>query len=375
MRRTAVFFVVFASLFASAQVEKINIPAGTPEDKALQEISDEQDSPKKLTMLKDFVEKFSSNSAAVAYGNWQIAQSYQTSGDLAKALSYGDKALASAPNNLDILVSQTNVAQQMKDDGKVMDYATRGGKAYNSIGKQPKPEDMNDAAFAAHNSEDREANKSSYEFLETAAFNAIADEKNDKTRLSYIEAFNAAFPKSRFDEQVTQYAMFTLGQLHDSARLYSYGEKTLAQNPDSLPTLILMANAYVEDTRPGSVAKAITYAQKAIEISKGDQPDADASHRSSAGVAHSIVGYAYMKQDKTAAAVPELKTAVGLLRGLDQSSYAIALYRLGFAYQKTNHMSDARDVLEEAVKIPGPTQQLSKDLLAKLNAAHPVKKQ
>jgi tetratricopeptide (TPR) repeat protein len=375
MRRTAVLIVLLASLFASAQLDKINIAAGTPEDKDLQAISNEQDAQKKLSMLQDFVQKYAGNAAAVAYGNWQLAQSYQSSNDLSKALGYGDKALAAMPNELDILVSQTSIAQKMNSDNKVMEYATRGGKAYNSIGKQPKPDDMSDAAFASHNDEDRETTKGSYEFLETAAFNAIADEKNDKTRLGYIEAFNAAFPGSRFEEQVTQYAMYTLGQLNDSTRLYAYGEKTLAQNPNSVPTLILMANAYVEDTRPGSVAKAITYAQKAIEVSKGDQPDADGPHRSSAGVAHSIVGYAYMKQDKTPAAVPELKTAVGLLKGVDQSSYAIALYRLGFAYQKTNRMSDARDALEEAIKIPGPTQQPAKDLLAKLNAAHPPKKQ
>jgi hypothetical protein len=374
MRRTAVLLVLFASLFASAQLDKINIAAGTPEDKDLQAISNEQDAQKKLALLQEFVQKYAGNPAAVAYGNWQIAQSYQSSGDLPKALAYGDRALASMPNELDILVSQTSVAQKMNSDSKVMEYATRGGKTYNSIGKQPKPDDMNEAAFAAHNDEDKETSKGSYEFLETAAFNAIADEKNDKTRLSYIEAFNGAFPGSRFEEQVTQYAMYTLGQLNDSARLYAYGERTLSQNPNSVPTLILMANAYVEDTRPGSVAKAITYAQKAIEASKGEQPDSDATHRSSAGVAHSILGYAYMKQDKTTAALPELKTAVGLLKGLDQSSYAIALYRLGFAYQKTNHMSDARDALEEAIKIPGPTQQPAKDLLAKLNAAHPPKK-
>ena len=52
-------------------------------------------------------EKFSSNPAAVAYGNWQISsRTYQSAGDLPKALEYGDKALAGSPRNLDILVSQ-----------------------------------------------------------------------------------------------------------------------------------------------------------------------------------------------------------------------------------------------------------------------------
>src|ERR1700756_2129632 len=129
VKRISRFLAALTALFSTlsfGQVDKIVIPAGTPEDQALQEISKETDSQKKVAMYEDFVQKFSGNPAAVAYGNWQIAQSYQTEGDLAKALSYGDKALAGMPNNLDILVSQTNIAQQMKSNPKVMEYATRG---------------------------------------------------------------------------------------------------------------------------------------------------------------------------------------------------------------------------------------------------------
>ena len=129
---------VFSRL-VSAQVEKIVIPAGTPEDQALQAISKEEDAEKKAAMYQEFVQKFSSNPAAVAYGNWQLSQYYQGAGDLQKALDYGDKALAGTPHNLDILVSQVGVAQQMKSNVKAMEYAARGGEAYNSIAKQTKP--------------------------------------------------------------------------------------------------------------------------------------------------------------------------------------------------------------------------------------------
>jgi tetratricopeptide (TPR) repeat protein len=165
--------------------------------------------------------------------------------------------------------------------------------------------------------------------------------------------------------------MYTLGagQLNDQPRLLSYGEKTLAANPNSLPALLLLAGSYVDDAKPGSVAKAITYSQKAISIANADAPDADKSRKISAGAAHSIVGYAYMKQDKTAAAIPELKSAAALLKGQDDSQYSVTLYRLGFAYAKLNKIGDARDVLTEAVKVPGPAQSMAQDLLNKVNAA------
>ncbi len=371
-RWTVVQFVLLPLVFlvvAQAQVDKIVIPAGTPEDQALTAISNEQDAQKKLAMYQDFLRKFSSNPAAVAYGNWQISQSYQNAGDLQKALEYGDKALAGSPHNLDILVSQAGIAQQLKDNAKVMDYAARGGDVYNSIAKQAKPEGMADADFASRIEEEKNAAKSSCEFMEAAAFNAVAAEPDAKTRMAFIERFTPAFPNSRFQEQIASYAMMSLSELKDTPRLVSYGEKTLASNPNSLPTLLLLADTYVDDPQPGSMAKAVTYAQKTLEVAKADAPDADRTRKVSAGVAHSTLGYAYMKQDKTAAAIPELKSACELLKGQDDQSYAAAGYRLGFAYAKLNKVADAREILNEVVKISGPVQQPAQDLLAKVNAA------
>jgi tetratricopeptide (TPR) repeat protein len=356
---------------AAAQMDKISIPAGTPEDRDLQTISNEQDASKKLTMYLDFVQKYSSNPAAVAYGNWQISQAYQATGDLNKALDYGDKALVGAPRNLDILVSQTSIAQQAKNNQKLIDNAAKGGEVCSSIGKQPKPEGVTDEDWSRQVAEEKSGAKNTCDFLESAGFNVIATENDAKSRMSDIEKYSVAFPDSKFQDQVSSYAMYTLGpgQLNDQARLIAYGEKTLAANPNSLPALLLMAGSYVDDAKPDSVGKAVTYSQKAIAAAKAEEPDADKSRKLSAGMAHSILGYAYIKQNKTAAAIPELRAAAGLLKGLDDQQYSIALYRLGFAYAKLSRVNEAREVLTEAVKISGPVQNMSQDLLAKVNAA------
>ncbi len=150
------FSFLFLTAPASAQ-GRIEIAAGTPEDQDLQAIANEQDAAKKLAMYQDFVQKYSSNPAAVAYGNWQISQAYQTSGDLSKASEYGDKALAGAPRNLDILVSQASIAQQAKDNTKLMAYAAKGGEICNSIGKQAKPEGVSDEDFKQQVANDKSA--------------------------------------------------------------------------------------------------------------------------------------------------------------------------------------------------------------------------
>src|ERR1700676_3341551 len=100
-----VLVAAFLSFFflapqATAQMEKISIAAGTPEDHDLQAITNESDAAKKLAMYQEFVQKYSSTPAAVTYGDWQISQAYQANGDFSKALDYGDKALAGNPRNL-----------------------------------------------------------------------------------------------------------------------------------------------------------------------------------------------------------------------------------------------------------------------------------
>lgn len=354
-RNQSLTLILLLLLFLPAHAQ-IVIPAGTPEDQALQAISNEQDPAKKIAMYDDFLQKFASNPAAVAYGNWQMSQQYQTSGDLPKALDHGEKALAAAPNNLDILVSLVNVAQQMKDNSKVVDYSVRGGEAFNALEKEGK-------------SDDEGVEKSSHDFLEAAAYNAIVDTSDAKTRMGYIERFTPAFPKSRFEQAIASYAMMSLAELNDMPRLVAYGTKTLETSPDNLPTLLLLANAYADDPKAGSLPKAATYAQKAISVAKADAPDADRSSKMSAGVAHSTLGFVYMKQDKTAGAIAELKTATGLLKGQDDQSFAMAAYRLGYAYAKLGRTTEARDALNESVRIAGPVQKPAQELLVKVNAA------
>ena len=124
-------------LFGHAQVDKIVIPAGTPEDQALTAISNEQDAQKKtghVSGLRAEVLERIQRRWPTATGRFH--RRIRATGDLPKAMEFGEKALAGSPRNLDIIVSQANIAQQMKDNAKVMQYAVQGGEVFNSIGKQ-----------------------------------------------------------------------------------------------------------------------------------------------------------------------------------------------------------------------------------------------
>jgi len=355
------------SSLSLAQIDTLTIAAGTPEDKDLATIGNEQDVQKKIAMFQDFLQKYSSNPMAVAFGNWQLAQAYQAAGDLPKAVDAGDKALAAAPRNLDILGSQVAMSQQMHDNARVFKYAVEGGGIYNSIDKQTKPENTSEDSFRSMIATQKENNQSAYQFFQNSAFSVIESEANAKTRMSYIEQFTAMFPQSGLDDQLTSYAMMSLADMQDNARLVAYGEKAIAANPENMAVLLTLATTYVQSGE--TAAKAIPYAQKAILVAKADQPGASKSSKVSAGVAHCVVGRAYALQEKTLPSIAELKTATSLLKGEDEQQYAIAAYFLGWDYAKLKRLSEARTILAEGAAIRGPMQGRTKELLTKVNSA------
>jgi len=346
-----------------SQNARIVIPAGTPADKDLAAIAAEPDAQKRIALYDDFIQKYANDKAAMAYAEWQLSQQYLSAGDTAKAIADCDKAAELYPNDLDIVVSQASIAQAVKDNGKMVGYAVRGAAIFHSIATQPKPSDVPDEDWKSRVADEQESARSGYEFLETAAYNAIAAEQDPGKRMTYIEEFTPAFPKSKFEQPVTQLALYSLQQLNQPERLEAYGEKALAANPESIPILLMLANAYSEDAR--QAAKAVTYANKVITLTANNT---DKNQKLSAGVAHSTLGYAYLKQDKLAAAVAELKNAVGLLQDDPQAEQA-ALFRLGYAYAKQNRKADSVAALQKAAAIEGPYQVPAKQMLAKVSAA------
>ncbi|MGI9103994.1 MAG: hypothetical protein ACR2IF_16255 [Terriglobales bacterium] len=350
---------------ASAQ-KKISIGAGTPEDQALQAISAEADAQKRVAMLQDFLEKFSSNPDAAAYGNWQLAQEAVTAGDAQTALAYGDKALAVMPDVVDILMTQVDAAQRAKNAGKVVDYAVRGATLINEVGKKPRPEGIGEQEFATQIAAEKKALEPNYQYFEAGAYNAITGETDPRKRMQEIERFLGTFSSSSFAGQVASLAIVTLQELKDAAGLASFGDKLAARNPADMRLMTLLANAYASEPSAAHMEKAGAYARKAIELQKS-QSDPAAAH-TMAGLAHSVLGRVLLQEKKFPAAVAELKAANEMLADSPED-HAGSLFYLGFAYAKMERANDAIAALTKAAAIPGAYQQPAQDLLAKIKAA------
>jgi hypothetical protein len=355
MKTTLTSLLLALSLLLTASAagqRRIVIPAGTPEDQELQAIASQTDTKQKITMLEAFVQKYASNAPAATYGNWQLAQQYAADGDQAKALACGDKALAAMPDVLDIIMSQADIAQQMKAHAKVVDYATRGAAVYHAI---PAEGDS-----AEHMSEF----KQQYEYLETIGYNAIAAETNTKARMQEIDRYLPAFSNGRFADNLTTLAIVTFQEMKDSAGLAAFGDKVLAKNPNDVKLLTVLASAYISD--PSHAAKAGTLARKAIELQK--EPGADPQAKTFAGLAHSVLGQSLLHENKFLPATSELKTAATLLKDSPQDQ-AGAYYFLGFAYVKLERGGDAVAALTEAAKADTPYRAPAQDMIGKIQAA------
>jgi tetratricopeptide (TPR) repeat protein len=368
--RWLVLAVVIVALaqFAGAQT-KIAIAAGTPEDQALQEITNQGDMQKRTAMLEEFVNKFSSNPAAVAYGNWQLAQQAVTQGNPVQALAHGDKALAAMPDVVDILVSQVDISQQLKDSTKVVEYAVRGATVINTLDKKPRPEGLSAEEFANQLAMDKAALQPNYQYMEIAGYNAIAGEQDARKRMQDIEQYMGGFPGSQFNEQLATLAIVTFQQMKDSAGLTAFGDKMLAKNPNDVRLLTVLASAYSSDA--AHMGKAGVYARKAIELQKSDAAG-DATGRKLAGVAHSVLGRVLLQESKFPAAAAELKSATALLKDSPED-LAGAWYYLGYAFVKMERATDAINALTQAGSIQGPYQPLAQDLIAKIKAARSKK--
>lgn len=348
---TALVMAIVLAIPAFAQ-HKIVIPAGTPEDQALVAISNESDAQKKIAMLEDFVSKFADNKAAAAYGYWQLAQQTSAS-DPQKALEYGDKALAAMPDVLDIIVSQADLAQQLKANEKVVDYATRGAAVYNGMTAAP------DSA------EQMAIYKQQYDYLSTIGYNAIASEQDGKKRLAEINLYLPAFHNGQFTRNLATLAIVTYQELKDSAGLAVFGDKVLANNPNDLRLLTVLASAYISDPSGAHIAKAGDYARKAIELeTKSEDPDA----KSLGGLAHSVLGQVLLRENKFAPAAAELKSASAVLANSPQDQ-ACAYYYLGFAYAKLERGGEAIAALKEAAKNDTPYKAPAEELMGKIQAA------
>jgi len=357
---------------AQAQIGKrVVVQAGTPEDKALQEISATSDPATKLQLLNKYLTDFAGSDAVLAGYEIILAQ-YQGEKNPAKVFEYADKALGYDADNFNIAFTALRAAQEAGDTAKLLQY----GEALSGILSRYKasgaPAGTDGATWAAQKKAALEEEQNNINYAEYALFATGANSKEPAAKAEILERFVNAFPDSPYAFAGATVAADAFRQARQGPKMVTFAEKVLARDPNHYGMLVQLADYWVESQE--RFDKAIAYASKALEILKTAEappnltPEQWAQQKNlQMGLAYSAIGNAHASSKRYAEAIEPLKAAAPLLKPYD-FYYAHCLYLAGFALVQQKKTAEAKPLLTEAASLSTPFKALAEAELSKLGA-------
>jgi tetratricopeptide (TPR) repeat protein len=278
------------------------------------------------------------------------------------AIAIAVLAAAQQQSEIDEAQKQIKAAQEKSDWAGVVQAATSAGSLLAKAIAAPKPESMSDEAWK--NTQERlRAERVQAEY---ACLDASNKETDPAKRVKLLEQFTTAFEGGDYAKRSLPTLAGLYQQTGNTPKALAMAKAALEVDPNNEGLHLMLADS---DLARKQLPSALEHARAAVKIletkkmPEGYTDDSLAKYtKIIGGSAHSIAGQALMQQEKSEAAIPELKSASELLAGNQQALGAV-LYNLAFAYAKLRRAPEARAVLAKAVLIPGPFQQLSKDLL------------
>lgn len=183
------------------------------------------------------------------------------------------------------------------------------------------------------------------------------------------EDFVKKYPQSRYLPPVYYTLTMAYMQTNQTQKMLEVGDKEVALQPNDIATLAVLSQTIsrvTNSTTPNAaqqLAKAATYAKKAIEIAPTlPKPENMTDELFAAGknqalvAAHSGLGLVLIKRGQNAEAIPELEQAVKLDKDPDPVNY----YLLGVANKGTSHFDDAISAFNKCAAIAGQMQTTCK---------------
>jgi tetratricopeptide (TPR) repeat protein len=246
---------------------------------------------------------------------------------------------------------------------------------------------QNEGQSAAAPTEKKPPSAKSQEELD--AYQKFMREQNPDEQVRLIEDFLLQYPNTELKEYAYQSATQAYQAKNDFAKVMTYGELTLAENPNNLVALLILASSIPERTaksdldKEAKLAQAEQYANRGLEVlSKLTMPSNLTEQqwtqikRDAESTPHAALGVVALIREDFPKAESEFKTAIEMASKPDP----VTLYRLGLCYSFEKKYDPALEALDRAassggVKIPGAngaTRDLvaeAKDFVVKAKAA------
>jgi tetratricopeptide (TPR) repeat protein len=216
---------------------------------------------------------------------------------------------------------------------------------------------------------------------EQAAFDKIVKEQRPDERIKLVEDFLLSHPDSEFKQAVYMAASQAYRRKNDLARMLTYAELTLAENPENLQALLILAESLPESVRREDpdyvdrVEEAREHAQLAIELigktarPQGATPEQwQQSRKQVESAARLALALTAMMREDYAEAVAEYDKAFKLMDKPD----ALSLYRLGLTYSFLKKYDEAIEALQKSAEAGGVNSRTAsgtpRDLVAEARA-------
>ncbi len=382
MRRSLIFFAIFVALAtpAKAQIGKsVIIRAGSPEDKALSEISATTDPAQKLALMDKFLAEYGTGDMTVVAYELYVAY-YMAAKNYDKVFEYGEKIFSVDPDNFNAGVSLVRAAQERGDTTKLFEYGERAGAILARYKARPAPTGIDATSWQQEKATALSNAGENTKYVEYTLFNVAYQTRDPATRAALLDRFLSAFPDSPYAANAQALVAAAYQQAQNYTKMLQFAQKILARDPNNLGMLLLLSDYFSE--RGEQLDKAEEYSKKALDLlAAAPKPEGLSDEQwqkevsLQKGLAWSALGEVHINKNRLAQAVEAFKTASPLLKA-DDASYGRNLYRLGFTLAKMNRIAEARTVLTEAVSVNSPYRALAQETLNKVGGPihRPAKK-
>jgi tetratricopeptide (TPR) repeat protein len=380
MRKLSVLLIIFAAFATTAHAQLIRsivTQAGTPEDKALEDISNATDPAQKIALIDKFNADYGKGDLAIL-GNDLYVSYYSDLGNYQKMAEYAQKILTVDPDNFSAVIHLARAESQLADTSGVFAAGEKMAGILARYNAQTPPAGADAAAWTSLHQQALSDQQDQIRYVQSLMTNALYKIQAPAEKAALAERYVAIFPDSPYTAYCDKIAATSYQAAQDLPKMAAAAEKALVIDPNAIDMLLILADYY--SSAGQQLDKASADAKKAIQL----LPDAKAPDGITpdqwqkqvtfqTGVAWSAQGQVLINKNDLAGAATAFQKASPMLKS-DVNAYARNLYRLGFTYARLEKIPEARAALTEATTFNTPFKALAQQTLDKLGPATPAKR-
>ncbi len=379
MRRWVLFlfilFLLASPAKAQGQIGKtVMLAAGSPEDKALSEVTAATDAAKKLELLDKWLAEYGKGDLAILAYELYVAH-YTAEKNYDKAFEYGEKLLAVDPDAFSTAANLFRLAQEKPDVPRMFSYGEHVAGILARFQARPPQEGISAEDWARSKKETLADLSSTISYVEYGMFTAGFQTQDAAQKAALLERFVAAFPKSAYATNAKVLVAEAYQQARAPQKMVAFAQKVLNAEPDNFWMMVVLAEYWASQAQKEQFVQAEAYAKKALELLEKATKEEGVSEEDwqkqkslQQGLAWSAVGQICVHTMRDVQAAEPLQKAGPLLKPYDYY-YGRNQFFLGFALARMKKVAEARPILAEAAAVESPYKSRAQETLGKIGGA------